>query len=75
MLAGMEDDISAALGVPVLDPVKCAVGQATWLAKLGLKTSKSGGFAPPLNKDCAGCPDELRLFYHIVRSKDNDLKS
>jgi allantoin racemase len=69
VLAGMENEISAALNVPVLDPVKCAVGQAVLLAKLGLKTSKLGGFAPPRNKDCADCPDELGLFYHIVRGE------
>ena len=74
VLAGMEVEISAALNMPVLDPVKCALGQAVLLAKLGLKTSKSGGFAPPRNKDCADCPDELGLFYHIVRGEEDNLK-
>lgn len=63
VLAGMEIEMSARLGVPVLDPVKCAVVQAVSLAKLGLLTSKSGGFAKQLAKGCKNCPAELADFY------------
>jgi allantoin racemase len=72
VLAGMENEISAALGIPVLDPVKCAIGQAVLLAKLGLKTSKNGGFATPRNKDCADCPDELGLFYNLIHGEKEE---
>lgn len=55
--AGMAD-LAAALtqqfGVPVIDGVAAAVMLAEGLAALGLKTSKRGGFAPPLAKAYAG---------------------
>ncbi len=38
-LAGLEKEMSSALGTPVLDPVKCAVIQAQALVNLGLKRS------------------------------------
>lgn len=42
------------LGVPVIDGVAAAVKFAEALAALGLKTSKSGDYAPPLPKPWAG---------------------
>ena len=48
--AGMADLATALAsqhGVPVLDGVSCAVGLAESMVKLGLRTAKSGGYAPP----------------------------
>ena len=44
VLAGMERSLTVELGIPVLDPVKCAVAEAEKLVKLGLMTSKIGGY-------------------------------
>ena len=51
--AGMVDlaaDLSARHGVPVIDGVTAAVALVEGLARLGLVTSKRGGYAPPLPK-------------------------
>ncbi|MFD2174294.1 aspartate/glutamate racemase family protein [Rhodobacter lacus] len=48
--AGMTDlaqNLGAAHGLPVLDGVVCAVAQAEALVRLGLTTSRLGGYAPP----------------------------
>lgn len=45
VLAGLEVKMSAALGVPVLDPVKCSVAQAQAIVNLGLSPSRIGGFS------------------------------
>ncbi len=51
--AGMAD-LAAALsdehGLPVLDGVACAVGLCESMVRLGLHTSKVGGYAPPVKK-------------------------
>ena len=55
--AGMADlaaALSAEHGVPVVDGVACAVKLAESLVALGLKTSRRGGYAPPLPKAYAG---------------------
>lgn len=55
--AGMADlahSLSEAHGVPVLDGVVCAVTLAESLFKVGLKTSKVGGYAAPRGKRFAG---------------------
>ena len=55
--AGMADlarDLSREVGVPVLDGVACAITLAEGLARLGLRTSKRGGYAAPLVKGYAG---------------------
>lgn len=55
--AGMTDlaeELSQLHGVPVLDGVACAVKLAESIAALGLKTSKTGGYAKPLVKRYAG---------------------
>jgi allantoin racemase len=55
--AGMADlaaRLSAQHGLPVLDGVTCAVRLVEGLVALGLKTSKLGGYAPPLPKAYAG---------------------
>lgn len=48
--AGMADlagTLATEHGLPVLDGVTCAIGLAEAMAKLGLKTSRLGGYAPP----------------------------
>jgi len=50
MLAGYADFLSAEVGVPVLDGVKCAVKLAESLVGLGLKTSKVNVYASPFTK-------------------------
>jgi allantoin racemase len=55
--AGMADlarDLSAELGLPVVDGVAAAVKLVEGLVSLGLKTSKLGGYATPLAKRYAG---------------------
>ncbi|MDR3374292.1 MAG: aspartate/glutamate racemase family protein [Ancalomicrobiaceae bacterium] len=55
--AGMADlaaRLSAAHGIPVVDGVAAAVTFAEALIRLGLKTSKLGGYAAPLPKIYAG---------------------
>ncbi|GGH30844.1 Asp/Glu/hydantoin racemase [Alsobacter metallidurans] len=55
--AGMADlaaRLSAKHGLPVVDGVAAAVKLAEALAALGLRTSKIGGYAPPLPKAFAG---------------------
>jgi allantoin racemase len=48
--AGMADlaqSLSEEFGVPVLDGVACAVALAEAMVRVGVKTSKVGGYAPP----------------------------
>jgi allantoin racemase len=45
--AGLDRRLEAALGVPVLDSVACAVQLAESLVNLGKQTSKAGPFAAP----------------------------
>jgi allantoin racemase len=55
--AGMADlarALSLEHGIPVLDGVVCAVKLCEGLVSLGLKTSKSGGYAAPLPKRYRG---------------------
>lgn len=55
--AGMADlahSLSQEHGVPVLDGVVCAITLAESLFKVGLKTSKIGGYAAPRGKRFAG---------------------
>ncbi|MEZ5776946.1 MAG: aspartate/glutamate racemase family protein [Paracoccaceae bacterium] len=52
--AGMADltaSLSARHGLPVLDGVACAVTLCEGLVRLGLKTSRLGGYAAPAKKD------------------------
>jgi allantoin racemase len=51
--AGMADlaaDLSRRCGLPVVDGVAAAVALVEGLVRLGLRTSKLGGYAPPLPK-------------------------
>jgi allantoin racemase len=55
--AGMADLASSLTqehGVPILDGVTCAVTLAEGLFRVGLKTSKVGGYAFPRSKQFAG---------------------
>src|SRR3546814_1021679 len=51
-------DLASALSnehrIPVLDGVACAVKLCEALVQLGLKTSKTGGYAPPRPKRYSG---------------------
>ncbi len=60
--AGMTDfarEISAAVGVPVIDGVPAAVKFVEALVAMGLRTSKHGDLAPPTGKSYAGSLDYL----------------
>ncbi len=60
--AGMADlaaALSAQCGLPVVDGVAAAVTLAEGLVRLGLKTSKLGGYAPPLPKATAVAPEKI----------------
>ncbi|MEI6798308.1 MAG: aspartate/glutamate racemase family protein [Pseudomonadota bacterium] len=46
-MADLADALALEHGLPVLDGVTCAVGLAEAMVKLGLKTSRLGGYAPP----------------------------
>lgn len=55
--AGMADlarDLTAEMGVPVIDGVAAAVKLAEGLVGLGLATAKTGGYAPPAAKAYRG---------------------
>ncbi len=55
--AGMADlaaDLSRQHGLPVIDGVAVAIGLIEVLARLGLRTSKRGGYAMPLAKTYLG---------------------
>lgn len=47
-MADLADKLSTDYGVPVLDGVRCAVAMAESLVRVGLKTSKVIGYAPPV---------------------------
>jgi hypothetical protein len=53
-MADLAADLSARDGLSVLDGVACAVKLVEALVGLGLKTSKIGGYAPPLPKPYGG---------------------
>ncbi|HEY4909597.1 MAG TPA: aspartate/glutamate racemase family protein, partial [Methylomirabilota bacterium] len=58
--AGMADlaaTLSVRHGLPVVDGVAAAVVLVEALVRLGLRTSKQGGYAPPRAKAVTGFPD------------------
>lgn len=55
-MAGLDERVSERIGAPVVDGVTAAVGLAETLVRLGLKTSKVGGWATPLPKEISGWP-------------------
>lgn len=61
-MAGLDAEVRAATGAPVVDGVAAAVALAESLVGLGLTTSKIGSYAPPRPKAVTGWPvsDSLR---------------
>jgi allantoin racemase len=55
-LAGLEEAVTAELGVPVIDGIGAAVRLAEALVGLGLATSKVSTYAPPDPKQITGWP-------------------
>ena len=55
-MTGLQERITAELGVPIVDGVAAAVKLAEGLVDLGFKTSKVGSYAAPLPKDRPGWP-------------------
>lgn len=55
-MAGLEEAITAELGVPVVDGIGAAVRLAEALVGLGLATSKVSTYAPPDRKQITGWP-------------------
>ena len=47
-MTDLADRLAAEHGLPVLDGVTCAVGLVEAMVRLGLRTSRLGGYAPPL---------------------------
>ena len=46
-MTDLADRLAEEHGLPVLDGVTCAVGLAEAMVRLGLRTSRRGGYAPP----------------------------
>ncbi len=46
-MADLANSLAAEHGLPVLDGVSCAVSLAESMVRLGIKTSRLGGYAPP----------------------------
>ncbi|WP_309081494.1 aspartate/glutamate racemase family protein [Zhihengliuella sp.] len=55
-MAELEEAVSAATGVPIVDGVRAAVTIAEGLVRLGLSTSKVRTYAPPRPKQVTGWP-------------------
>lgn len=55
-MAGLEGALSARLGVPVVDGVAASIALLEGLVRLGLRTSKAGPYAAPLDKARPGWP-------------------
>ncbi|MFD7921658.1 aspartate/glutamate racemase family protein [Streptomyces sp. NPDC059740] len=60
-MAGLQERVSAALGVPVVDGVAAAVKFAEAVVGLGLTTSTARSFAPPRPKRIGGWPLGVHL--------------
>jgi allantoin racemase len=71
-LAGLEEAITAELGVPVIDGVGAAVRLAEAILGLGLKTSKLSTFAPPEPKNIIGWPLSPALGLRPVAGDQHD---
>ena len=59
--AGLEEAITAELGVPVIDGIGAAVRLAEAIVGLSLATSKVSTYAPPDPKQITGWPVSLAL--------------
>lgn len=58
-MADLVEDLRAEFGVPVIDGVAAAVKQAEMLVALGLKTSKRGAYARPIDKPYLGLLEDF----------------
>jgi len=72
-MAGLEDAVTSAVNVPVIDGVGAAVRLAEALVGLGLKTSKISTFAPPDEKKIIGWPLSTALGLRPHRSSSGSL--
>ena len=63
VLAGMEIEMTKELGIPVLDPVKCAMIQAQGMVTMKLLNSKKGGYSEHRPKLARGAPTNLAKNY------------
>ena len=72
-MAGLEDAVTSAVNVPVIDGVGAAVRLAEALVGLGLKTSKISTFAPPDEKKIIGWPLSTALGLRPHRSSSGGL--
>ncbi|AFR47752.1 MULTISPECIES: aspartate/glutamate racemase family protein [unclassified Gordonia (in: high G+C Gram-positive bacteria)] len=55
-MAGLEEQVREATGVPIVDGVRSAVTIAEGLVRMGLSTSKVRTYAPPREKKITGWP-------------------
>ena len=65
-MAGLEEQVRAATGVPVVDGVPAAVTVAESLVRLGLTTSKARTYAAPRSKRDHRIPAGGRMSYDLV---------
>jgi len=72
-MAGLEDAVTSAVNVPVIDGVGAAVRLAEALVGLGLKTSKISTCAPPDEKKIIGWPLSTALGLRPHRSSSGGL--
>jgi allantoin racemase len=60
-MAGLDEAVSAELGVPVVDGIAAAVTMAESLVRMGLRTSKICSYAAPEPKQISGWPLSQQL--------------
>lgn len=72
-MAGLADELTWQLSMPVVDPVRAGVGVAEMLARLNLKTSKIKTYARPLDKPRMGWPTGFPN--PSVHSDDSDVRA
>jgi allantoin racemase len=58
-MAELEEKVTAATGVPIVDGVRAAVTIAEGLVRMGLSTSKVRTYATPRKKTVIGWPFQL----------------
>jgi|Laugresbdmm110sn_1035088.scaffolds.fasta_scaffold06448_3 allantoin racemase len=66
-MASLAQSLTERHGVPVLDGLSCAISLAESMVRLGLKTSRVGGYAPPPNAklDCAFGPPAASVLVNV----------
>lgn len=67
VLSGLEDELSRDLAMPVIDPVKCAVGQAQALVAAGFGFRSGRAFPSQQPKECPGCPSGIFQLVYSYR--------